>query len=657
MHPALWDIGISKDDDLKAAFCNVLCCKAMRPASRPWNIFKFDSVLGNTPSSKHSRLLQSSGPLATRCFHTQFRGVLPRLGRDIVQHRKHPSPASYDTRRWQSKPSKPEDTNPSPTPSNEDAVEERLRRIKEEYASRELEARRKKEEEERKRKELEERQKREREEREKREREEQQKREAEERQRKELEERQDALKAEAARKAQQRPPSKSETVAPAPKVAPSAANVPLPMTPIEHTPPPPQTPPPSPISTSPRSLRSPPESSPLVNNEKLPSYARFNRSELTARFQTFMERLMASAAIASHRLNSYTGTDYSGISALRQGILSQENAVKSALQAVTTAKDAYSAAFAAQATSQKEVVQLLERKHSWTAADLERYMSLIRSEHLNEQTVQKSKEELGDRERALEDTRARLERLERRQYHEEQIWSDTIRRNSTWVTFGLMGFNVVLLLASLLLFEPWRRRRLVKEIRTVLDEKTGVSKALAGAGMAGGSMTVEEALQEAAQAQVEVDVDAAVPPSGETLEYIEAETAAAGVPVQVLSVDASGPEFVSADPTTTPTSTTDPTTSTSSPDTLSTSSADPGTPPWNHHSSSSSVFESPTFTLPTFWHGTWSGTWSMYKAYWSELFSERQVAVRKVDLTATALEGAAAGAAFMGLLFVLLRPR
>ncbi len=96
-------------------------------------------------------------------------------------------------------------------------------------------------------------------------------------------------------------------------------------------------------------------------------------------------------------------------------------------------------------------------------------MALIRSEHTNDQAVRESKEAVSRAEDALEEARGLLEKRERAQYHEEQIWSDTIRRNSTWVTFGLMGVNIFLLLISLLVFEPWRRRRMVREIKTVME--------------------------------------------------------------------------------------------------------------------------------------------------------------------------------------------
>lgn len=96
-------------------------------------------------------------------------------------------------------------------------------------------------------------------------------------------------------------------------------------------------------------------------------------------------------------------------------------------------------------------------------------MSLIRSEHLNDKAVREAKEAVEAAEKALEEARSYLEKRERAQYHEEQIWSDTIRRNSTWVTFGLMGVNIFLLLLSLLILEPWRRRRMVREIKGALE--------------------------------------------------------------------------------------------------------------------------------------------------------------------------------------------
>jgi len=349
-----------------------------------------------------------------------------------------------------------------------------------------------------------------------------------------------------------------------------------------------------------------------------------------------MEHLVSRLNVASQRLNNATGTDYTGINALRAEISEQERHCKASGAAVTDAKTSHDAAFAAQAASQKEVVQLLERKHSWSATDLERYMQLIRSEHVNEQRVQAAKENLASAERKLEDARARLEKIERKQYHEEQIWSDTIRRNSTWVTFGLMGFNILLLLASLGILEPWRRRRLVREIRSALNEKA-IAPAVIGLD-AGLSVTSP------VEAAVEPTIEASTPLINEPLEDVKA-----GIPVlsDSIIIDPTSPEPVIEDAM--------PTGMELQPSTLtSVSEILPGFGASVDDIKLHSI--NPDFSLPL-WADTWDATWKLYKAYWNDLFSERRVSLRKVDMTATALEGAAAGAACMGLLVVFLRPR
>ena len=46
-----------------------------------------------------------------------------------------------------------------------------------------------------------------------------------------------------------------------------------------------------------------------------------------------------------------------------------------------------------------------------------------------------------------------------------------------------------------------------------------------------------------------------------------------------------------------------------------------------------------------------------FRETFRDMFSERQITVRRVDLTTVALEGAAAGFALVGLVVILLRPR
>ncbi|KAJ4342639.1 sensitivity to high expression protein she9 [Didymella glomerata] len=214
-----------------------------------------------------------------------------------------------------------------------------------------------------------------------------------------------------------------------------------------------------------------------VPDEQLPSHQERQRSNFEKRFTALMDELLPKIAVVTQKVNTYTGTDYSGVEALRREIQEQEKLVKARRLAIDSTKEALDAALEQQAASQKEVVALLERKHSWSSSDLERYMSLIRSEHLNDKAVREAKDAVDAAESALEDARSYLEKRERAQYHEEQIWSDTIRRNSTWVTFGLMGVNIFLLLLSLLILEPYRRRRMVREIKSALEAQQATSEA------------------------------------------------------------------------------------------------------------------------------------------------------------------------------------
>lgn len=90
-----------------------------------------------------------------------------------------------------------------------------------------------------------------------------------------------------------------------------------------------------------------------------------------------------------------------------------------------------------------------------------------------------AKERLEFIERKAEEAASRLSASILARYHEEQIWSDKIRRMSTWGTWGLMGVNVLLFLVFQVLVEPWRRKRLVTgfedKVTEALAEREAVS--------------------------------------------------------------------------------------------------------------------------------------------------------------------------------------
>lgn len=349
-----------------------------------------------------------------------------------------------------------------------------------------------------------------------------------------------------------------------------------------------------------------------------------------------MDDLLTKATLASQQINTYTGTDFRGIEALRSEIVAQEKQVKERHAAVNTQKDKHMEAHVKQASSQKEIVSLLERKSSWSPSDLERYMTLVRSEHLHEQAVQKAKEDLADAERELEDTRAMLEKLERKQYHEEQIWSDTIRRNSTWVTIGLMGVNIFLLLAQIIFFEPYRRRKIVREMKAALDER-----AMTGPGLVPASVAPEvaEQIEQAEKAQPTPVEVAEVATKVEPVPVETKETEAKVEPVAVAEPPLSQAPAAEAAPETTQA------TSTNAHEAILEGAAIPSDQ-----------------TLPYTWKqleqaSSWEQRLEISKAAFFDLFSDRIVELKKVDVTTVALQGAATGIATVGVLFLLLRPQ
>ncbi|KAI8942677.1 hypothetical protein NX059_000727 [Plenodomus lindquistii] len=353
-----------------------------------------------------------------------------------------------------------------------------------------------------------------------------------------------------------------------------------------------------------------------VPDEHLPSHRERQRWSLSKRLSKAMDDLLPKLAVVTQKVNTYTGTDYSGVQALRREIQEQERLVKSRRSAIDDKKAALDTALAHQAASQKEVVALLERKHSWSSSDLERYMSLIRSEHINDQAVREGKDAVAAAENALEEARAQLEKRERAQYHEEQIWSDTIRRNSTWVTFGLMGVNIFLLLLSLAILEPWRRRRMVREIKTALEAQILAMENTP-------TLTVGSGAAELAAQDVE--------PASEPVT----------LPDEVSTPTPAAPAVV-----TDPATLVDPVIEPAIP---AVPQDIPPTPQESLDNAPDAPFEPDTRSTFQRWQETAS-------AAALDVVSDRVISIRRIDYTAAVLQGAAAGAVITAAILAMLKP-
>ncbi|KAL8850017.1 MAG: hypothetical protein Q9221_005034 [Calogaya cf. arnoldii] len=325
-----------------------------------------------------------------------------------------------------------------------------------------------------------------------------------------------------------------------------------------------------------------------------------------------MDNVQGSLLHATQHLNTLTG--YSGIESLKASIAAQESRLQAARDALVSARTAYSAAIKQRSTSQREVNELLQRKHMWSPADLERFTELYRSDHANELNENKAHETLVKAEKDAEEAGAKLSESILARYHEEQIWSDKIRRMSTWGTWGLMGVNVLLFLVFQIGVEPWRRRRLVKgfeeKVQEALERERDVKVAYAA--VRDNGQEAEESLnvQLPLEAKKELQERLAQRSEGAQGQDLDVE----------MAIEAEADKEVAA-----------------------------------------SIVTEKQFDQEINQNGSTPTSrtldYTRVKEMIMDLFSNRQVSVRKWDLTAWVLEGAASGMVVVGLIAVLLRPK
>ena len=385
-----------------------------------------------------------------------------------------------------------------------------------------------------------------------------------------------------------------------------------------------------------------------TSTSDLPSQTSSRQSNLSKRFSHIMDNFQSNIFTASQRINDLTG--YTGIEKLRMNIEEQEHRVVETRHLVKELRQQYAEAVATRSTTQREVNDLLHRKHNWTPTDLERFTSLYRSDHASEQAEQAAQTALSEAEAKYEEASTKLGRTILARYHEEQIWSDKIRQMSTWGTWGLMGLNVLLFIVFQIAIEPWRRRRLVKGFEEKVEEALAATdpqrRLIAVSSTRDATAALPEAqAKDVADALAGTIVDAV---SGSTDEHTaralqmnpspqQIEDAIESVTDQELS-----PSQPSSSLPFSPSSTGSSTLKTST----QTSKDDPAFPQPSTLPLSTSVSTESSNPLDTL------------RANIKDLFSdEHRMSVTQRELTAVALEGAVAGAAVVGLVLVLLRPR
>ncbi|KAJ0327308.1 hypothetical protein COL5a_006100 [Colletotrichum fioriniae] len=353
---------------------------------------------------------------------------------------------------------------------------------------------------------------------------------------------------------------------------------------------------------------------------------------LSEKLSHLMDTAQTRLLTASTTLNTLTG--YSPIEEIKRQNTILETRLAQAQDLVRTARTTYKTTNAKRATTQREVTTLLARKEMWSPTDLERFTQLYRQDHSLEQEVAAASEALTDAEHAEQALGQQLNAGILKRYHEEQIWSDRIRRASTWGTWGLMGVNVLLFIVLQFVAEPWKRRRLV---RGVVEEEKAVLE----------GVTAELAGLKAALAQREAYEDAAT--ADDVAAYM-ASTTAATMTTTTTPVVAVEEE--------TPLAATEPTAAEEAEELLAAKVEEPVV---QHEmerevASALEVLETQVPEARS-WRESWRELLSnpeLLKAKIADLYSERRIDLRMRDASILALEGAAAGATFAAALALLL---
>ncbi|ORX65839.1 hypothetical protein DL89DRAFT_270562 [Linderina pennispora] len=155
---------------------------------------------------------------------------------------------------------------------------------------------------------------------------------------------------------------------------------------------------------------------------------------------------------ASKALNQMTG--YERIQTLKEKVETCGVDFNQARHDLQAAKEGHGKMIHQRISSQREINSLLQRKHLWDETDVARFTSLYRDEHQAEILERTAGKELKEAEELVDRRYGELVGAIRERYHEEQIWSDKIRRASTYGTWAAI-------------FEPRKRRKIVAGV----DEK------------------------------------------------------------------------------------------------------------------------------------------------------------------------------------------
>lgn len=214
------------------------------------------------------------------------------------------------------------------------------------------------------------------------------------------------------------------------------------------------------------------------------------------KFSIWSKDLEQRFALLGRKLNQFTG--YELVENLKKQVVEQgmftfgfglpsprvkpaltllsETRIEAARKAARDAKSSYTHAVEERSRLQRELNDLLQRKSTWSATDVQTFTSLIHADHENAQSEASAKALVSTTDEAVEREFTNLLKVILERYHEEQVWSDKIRSASTYGGLVVMGLNVVVFIAAIVVVEPWKRRRLAQTFEGRIEKLAGETK-------------------------------------------------------------------------------------------------------------------------------------------------------------------------------------
>lgn len=163
---------------------------------------------------------------------------------------------------------------------------------------------------------------------------------------------------------------------------------------------------------------------------------------------------------ANKSINKVTG--YDTIQSLKSGIKSIEIDLYQDRISLERESKKLKSISLQQNSTQNLINDLLSRKSTWSPNDLKAFTETYNENQQNIHNLENQKRKVEQLEKKVKVMEQDVHNLILKRYHEEQIWSDKIRKLSTYGTLLLLVINLLSFFALHLLFEPRKRRKLVE---------------------------------------------------------------------------------------------------------------------------------------------------------------------------------------------------